>query len=210
MSGRDHARSLGNARDGHGLAADIHLLERALRKGVGRHDRARRRLEIVGMKARHQIMQRVGDLVASSGSPITPVEEVKTCSGGTPTACAVASAITSTSRDATRAGEGVGVARIDEDRETVPRLVGQVRQLVLAIEHRRRTRGGAREHPGQRAPRCDIDEHQIGAPGIADAGLGLCSAAHRQWRDFRKRRRRERGHHRCLLGLCLGLLAGLR
>jgi hypothetical protein len=29
-------------------------------------------------------------LLASSGSPITPVDAVKTCSGGIPTACAVA------------------------------------------------------------------------------------------------------------------------
>jgi hypothetical protein len=42
--------------------------------------------------------------------------------------------------DATRAGEGVGIARIDDDRETVPRLVGQVRQLC----------------PGSRAPRPNV------------------------------------------------------
>jgi hypothetical protein len=47
---RDHAGSLGDTRDRHRLAADIHLLDRAFREGVGRHDRARRRFEVVGMK----------------------------------------------------------------------------------------------------------------------------------------------------------------
>jgi hypothetical protein len=43
--------------------------------------------------------------------------------------------------------------------------------FVLAIEDRRRPRGGAREHTGQRAARGDIDEHDVGAPGIAHPGL---------------------------------------
>ena len=44
------------------LARDLHLLEGALREGVGRHDRAGRRLESVGVKARDQIMDGIRDL----------------------------------------------------------------------------------------------------------------------------------------------------
>ena len=58
---------------------------------------------------------------AGSGSPITPVEATKTCPAGTPSAAAVAADRRLHRRAAGAAGEGVGVAGVDQDREAAVR-----------------------------------------------------------------------------------------
>ena len=64
------------------------------------------------------------------------------------------------------AGEGIGVAGIDDQR---PRLA--LLEVLAAPEHRRRARLGLREHAGNGRAGVQHGHHQVGAVGVADAGL---------------------------------------
>ena len=70
-----------------------------------------------------------------SGSPITPVEAMKTSCARQPTMAAADSAIVAHALHARLAGEGIGVAAVDHQRAGVPPL-----QLLAAPIDRRRRR----------------------------------------------------------------------
>ena len=83
--------------------------------GVGGHDR----LGGVHPRARAAVARRYppvtpANFSASSGSPMTPVEARKIVAGSTPSAFAACAAETSTVLPALHAGEGIGIARIDQ------------------------------------------------------------------------------------------------
>ena len=57
---------------------------------------------------------------AGRGSPMTPVEATRTWPSGSPSAAAQAATVVRTAVAAGAAGEGVGVARVDQDGEAAP------------------------------------------------------------------------------------------
>src|ERR1017187_3294828 len=105
------------------------------------------------------------NLFASSGSPITPVEARKISAGLQPAALAAISAV---SRGAAAfPGEGIGVAGIDHQRA---RFAGFEMGPAPFDWRRRAFRFG--EHAGRAGALVEQRQQHVGAPGIADAGLG--------------------------------------
>ena len=85
---------------------------------------------------------------ACGGSPMTPVEEMKTSRGVQPSSLAVAAAVRLDRLPSGAAGEGVGVAGIGDDR---PRRAA--RQVLAAPDDRRAPRRRAGEDAGDRRAR---------------------------------------------------------
>jgi hypothetical protein len=85
------------------------------------------------------------------------------------------------------AREGVGVARIDDQRTRLALL-----EVLSAPKYRRRGGLGAREHAGYRGAGVKHGHHQVGAVGIADASLAGRQSHTRNLWHLGKVRRRER------------------
>ena len=107
------------------------------------------------------------NFVASSGSPITPVDARKISEGLQPAVLAAICGGELGRGAAVLAGEGVGVAGIDDQRA---RLAGL--HIGAAPFDRRRRAFRAREHAGHAGACLEQGQQHVGAAGIADAGGG--------------------------------------
>ncbi len=169
------------------------LARGALGVGVGGHDRraprrARRRAPPV---PRYRPAPR-RTCAGSSGSPITPVEARNT---------SLRPAADDLGHHARRqprrfapalAGEGVGIAGIDQQR---PRLARGKRRLAPLDRRRRAFRPG--EDAGDLGALVEEHEQHVAAVAVLDAGLGRGKAHpadRRQRRKGRRRQRRNRAH----------------
>ena len=167
MSGRDHARSFGEAVDGATVTPSI-VGRRggALGKGVGGQDRARRRLPGRPPRARARLCGRASTILsAGGGSPITPVEEMKTSFGSHPSKrAAVAAGASTTSLPARpvkvfELPELTTIAACDAARRGTRGTTGPAPRRSIELG----------EHAGDGAARRQFGEHHIVAAGVADA-----------------------------------------
>ena len=132
------------------------------------------------------------NLLASSGSPITPVEARKTSDGLQPTASAASLAVSAVASRPDLAGEGIGIAGIDDQRAR-----GAALELRAAPVDRRGRAFRAREHAGDRRALVEQREQHVGAPGVADAGGGGGEPHAVDRRHVGEVRGRERGDRGC-------------
>ena len=113
--------------------------------------------------------------LASSGSPITPVEAMKTSPAAAPVAARDRLADRGDRARALMPGERVGVAGIDDQRA---RLAGG--KMRAAPVDRRRGAFRAREHARDGRRRVEQRQHHVGAPGDS-------ARPPRRWRSARPR-----------------------
>ena len=114
--GHDHAGALGHAVDGDLGLAELDGRGRDLREGVGGHDRFGGAHPVAGGGAFGERASTPSNLVASSGSPITPVEARYTSLALQPTALAASRRRQRRGLPSGLAGERIGVAGIHHQR----------------------------------------------------------------------------------------------
>ena len=162
--GRDHARALGDAVDDHLGVAELDARGRDLRIGVGGHDRLGGAEQRVGAGVRDQR--------ADDARDPRPVERLADDAGRSHEDFVGrrADRLGGGLRDmgdrgrADAAGEGVGVAGIDDERARLPLV-----QMRAAPVDRRRGAFGAGEHARDRRRPVEQRHHDVGPPGIANA-----------------------------------------
>ena len=162
--GRDHARSLGDAGDLDGRRRRTSTVGGGpLGKGVGRHDGAGCGFDAVLGRVRRSVRRCLAVIRScGSGSPITPVEEVKTrgrvdAERSRPHAPQIASTEARSPARPVKALELPELTRWRRARSRAPPSLG------LTIQHRGRAGGRAGEHPGhRRCPRARCGQHHVG------------------------------------------------
>ena len=103
-------------------------------------------------------------LSAGGGSPMTPVEEMNTSFGSQPSKRAAVAAVASTTSLPARPVKALALPELATMARTVPPA-----QALAAPQHRRARRQRAGEHAGDGAAGRQLGQHQIVAPGVADA-----------------------------------------
>ncbi len=169
-----------------GGAVDVHGRGGALRKGVGGHDRPGRRRSSSRWRGRRRARRaRRRSSSCGSGSPITPVDEVKTRSASTPNRAATAAQSASTEARPWRPVKALELPELTRIAAAPP---PDPTDLLLAVEDGRRACRGAGEDPGDARSGVEQREHHVGPAGIADAGGGSGEAHAGDRRQMREAR----------------------
>ena len=185
--GLDHAGALAEAVDHDIAAVDPGGARRQLGEGVGRHDRARCCVPGVGLGLAGELAEQVGELAG--------VERLADDAGRGNEHLAGWAADRRCRRigrydhrfHALLAGEGVGVAGVDDER---PRFA--LAQAEGAPVDGRRARLGAGQNAGDFGAWRQHGEQQVGAALVADAGFGRGKAHARNFRHVGQRGGRKR------------------
>ncbi len=162
----DHAGALAEAVDRDGDTVDLDAARGELGVGVRGHDGTGGRQERVGLGALCEAGEEMGELLRLERLPDDA------CRGhvdlGRRAADGAGGGFRRQARRvcAAAAGEGIGVARVDDKRACLAAL-----QALAAPQNRRGAGLGARENAGGGRPLGEAREHQIGAAPVADAGL---------------------------------------
>ena len=159
--GRDHARALGEAVDARPSTPSIVAVAVAPFGKVSVVMIARAAASQPSAASNGTICGKAPTIFsAGGGSPMTPVEEINTCSASQPSSFAVVVAVASTTSLPARPVKTLALPELT----TMPRDLA-ARQAVAAPDHRRARRQRAREDAGDGAVRRQLGDHQIVAAG---------------------------------------------
>ena len=178
--GRDHARTLGDAIDGDGLAAELRLHAHGLGESVGGHDRGGGIGKTIRARLAHQLRQAVEDggwverLTDDAGGSLEDFRGLGAHSLGNPGGHGLDGG------DTGLAGEGIGIARVHDDGA---RLAGL--EVGAAPIHRRGGAFGAGEGSGDHGAGIEQRQHHIRAALVADARAHGGELHARDGRKFR-------------------------
>ena len=191
--GRDHAGALAEAVDRDLGVADQRRARRELRIRVCRHDRPRRLLESVGFGAFGETAERCANFVASSGSPMTPVEATKTSCGLQPTASTACATVISTASRPFLPVKALALPELTTSARAAPffRCLRQTSTGADAVFD-------CVEDSGDRRPFVQHGEQKIGTLLVANAGFGRRKRDALDCGQLSKRFRRERRNARSL------------
>jgi hypothetical protein len=199
MSGAIIPEPLGDAGDAHLGPVDRRLGVGALGEGVGGHDRPRRRAPGLAAQALLDLGEAMDDLGVVQQHPDDPG------GGDHHVALAAVEALGGGRADpahgvgARLAGEGVGAAGVDHRRADA--LALGHRQVTLAPVDGGRSHAVAGEHPGGAGALGEVDDQQVVALVLVEAGPagGELDAGDR--RNGRERHGERRDQHTGLVGL---------
>ena len=165
----NHARALGDTRDLHGLAVDLHRGAGPLGKGVRGHDRLGGPFECRRIQPGSKFGDLCNDAVMRQGFADDAGRGGKDTLGREPRGIGDRSGDFCHGSLPVVPGKGVGISGVHQDGGTG---AGVTAKFLLAIQYGRGASLGPCEDPGHRGARIHHRQHHIGATLVFDPGRG--------------------------------------